>query len=331
MMKQDPVAAFCRALWRGEIDVVTRMAPLIDPNGCDRWGHTPLLMAVQYGDVPLVSLLVRRGAEVDQGRRFLTPVTFAARRGDCSMVEYLRDAGAVLSIVTWVYLGQDGLIAQELARDPVRANLRDEAGTPLIHHAVEALRPSIVSVLLDHGASIADSDPNGETPLHRLADMRRVPADEAGRMATLLLDRGADPNARNWDHVTPLHQAVRARNLGVAEVLLARGADPNARDKSRGSTPLRRAVSGTGAGGTAGTADRMAPLTRLLLKYGADPDMRDKRGVPVHKSARDPEVRAVLGEHRREKRALRPTARPATPRDRPTVTKGHPAMAKKKR
>jgi ankyrin repeat protein len=132
-MKQDAVAAFCRALWRGEMDVVTRMAPLIDPNGCDRWGHTPLSMAVQYGDLPLVSLLVRRGAEVNQGRRFLTPVTLAARRGDSSMVEYLRNAGAVLSILTWVYLGQDDLVAQELARAPMGADLRDEAGTPLIH------------------------------------------------------------------------------------------------------------------------------------------------------------------------------------------------------
>jgi ankyrin repeat protein len=330
-MKQDPVAAFCRALWRGEKDVVNRLAPLIDPNGHDRWGHTPLSTAVQYGDLPLVSLLVRRGAEVNQRRRFLTPVTVAARRGDASIVEYLRDAGAVLSIVTWAYLGKDNLIARELARDPLLADLRDEAGTPLIHHAVEALRPSIVSLLLDHGASIAGTDPNGETPLHRLADMRRAPAGEAGKMATLLLDRGADPNARNWDHVTPLHQAVRARNLGVVEVLLARGADPNARDKSRGSTPLRRAVSGTGAGGTAGTVDLMAPLTRLLLKYGADPDMRDKRGVSVQGSARDPEVRAVLDEHRREKRALRPTARSATPRDRPASKKRQAQMAKKKR
>jgi cytohesin len=330
-MKQDPVAAFCRALWRGEKDVVTRLAPLVDPNGRDRWGHTPLSMAVQYGDLPLVSLLVRRGAEVDQGLRFLTPVTLAARRGESSIFEYLRDAGAVLSIVTWTYSGQDGLIAQELTRDPLLANLRDEAGTPLVHHAVEALRPSIVSLLLDHGASIADTDPNGETPLHRLADMRRVPAAEAGQMATLLLDLGADANARNWDHVTPLHQAVRARNLGVVEVLLARGADPNARDKSRGSTPLRRAVSATGAGGTAGSADLMAPLTRLLLRYGADPDMRDKRGVPVHKSARDPEVRAVLDEHRRGKRTLRRTARSTTPRGRPTAKKRQAHMAKKKR
>ena len=213
-------------------------------------------MAVQYGDLPLVALLVKRGAEVNDGRRFLTPVTLAARRGESSIVEFLRDAGAALSIVTWTYLAQDALITQELSRDPRLADLRDEDGTPLIQHAVESLRFSIVSLLLDHGVSIASTDSGGKTPLHRLADMRRVPADEARKMAMLLLDRGADPNARNWDDVTPLHQAVRARNLAVVEVLLGRGADPNARDKSHGSTPLRRAVSGTGAGGTAGTADR---------------------------------------------------------------------------
>jgi ankyrin repeat protein len=309
-MKQDKVATVCRALWRSEKEVVTRLAPLIDPNGRDRWGNTPLLMAAQYGDLPLVSLLVRRGAEVDQGRRFLTPITLAARRGASTIVEYLRDEGAVMSIVTWTYLGEDTLIAQELERDPLRAELRDELGTPLIHHAAESLRLGIVTLLLNRGASVVETDPNGETPLHRVADIRQAPAAEAGKMATLLLDRGADPNARNWDDVTPLHQAVRARNLAVVEVLLSRGADPNARDRSRGSTPLRRAVSGTGAGGTAGTADLMAPLTRVLLKYGADPDIRDKRGVSMDASARDPKVRAVLDEYRHEKRAVRPPPRP---------------------
>jgi ankyrin repeat protein len=310
-MKPDEVATFCRALWRSEREVVARLAPLIDPNGRDRWGNTPLLMAAQYGDLPLVSLLVRRGAEVNQGRRFLTPITLAARRGASAIVECLRDAGALMSIVTWTYLGEDTLIAQELERDPRRAALRDELGTPLIHHAAESLRPSIVTLLLDRGASLAETDPNGETPLHRVADMRQAPATEAGTMATLLLDRGADPNAGNWDDVTPLHQAVRARNLAVVEVLLSRGADPNARDRNRGSTPLRRAVSASGAGGTAGTAELMAPLTRVLLKHGADPDMKDKRGVSIDASAHDPKVRAVLEEHRREKHAIGPPPRPA--------------------
>jgi ankyrin repeat protein len=109
---------------------------------------------------------------------------------------------------------------------------------------------------------------------------------------------------------------VRARNVGVAKVLLEHGADPNARDK-RGSTPLRRAVSGTGASHTAGTAALMAPLTRLLLEHGADPDLPDKRGVAVRDSARAPEVIAVLDEFRRKTTATRKgPGKPKAPRKR---------------
>jgi ankyrin repeat protein len=208
-----------------------------------------------------------------------------------------------MSIVTWIHLGERERCEQELVRDPALARLRDEQGTPILHHAAEALQPELVERLLASGASVSDTDPDDETALHRIADMRQAPQRPAAALAALLLDHGADPNARNWADVTPLHQAVRARNLSVVEVLLERGADANARDRHRGSTPLRRAVSATGAGATAGTGALMVPLTRILLKYGADPDARDKRGVPVHASARNPDVRAALDEHRAGKRA----------------------------
>jgi cytohesin len=295
----NTVEAFCRALWRQERKTVAALAERVDPNGRDRWGYTPLLMAAQHGDLPLVSLLVRRGADVNQQRTHLTPITFAARRKATDIVAFLRDQGATLSIVTRIYLGDKKSVKQELARDPRLARLRDEDETPILHHAAEALQPELAELLLDHGAAVSDVDANGETPLHRCADVRRAPQDAAAQMASFLLEHGADPNARNWDDVTPLHQAVRARNLAVVQVLLARGADPNARDRSRGSTPLRRAVCATGAGGTAGTADLMVPLTRILLEHGADPDACDKRGVPVHASARAPEIVALLKEHRR--------------------------------
>jgi ankyrin repeat protein len=298
-MATDIVATFCRAVWRGDSKTIASLAPRVDPNAEDRWGNTPLLMAALYGDLALVSLLVRLGADIDQRRRHLTPITFAARRKAFDIVGFLQAEGATMSIVTWTYLGDRTRVEEELARDATLASLRDEMGTPIIHHAAEALHPELVVLLIEHGATVSGTDSNGLTALHRVADMRKAPQAAAAEMATLLLDRGAEPNARNWDDVTPLHQAVRARNLSVVEVLLARGADANARDKLRGSTPLRRAVSATGASGTAGTSELMVPLTRLLLEHGADPDDRDKRGIPVRDSARAPRIRALLDDYPR--------------------------------
>jgi ankyrin repeat protein len=326
-MATNDVTAFCRALWRHESKTIAALAGRVDPNGMDRWNHTPLVMAAQHGDLPLVALLVRRGADLDQGRTHLTPLTFAARRRASDIVTFLQNRGATPSIVTWIHLGDLSRCKQALARDPGQSRLRDEEGAPVVHHAAEALQPALVELLLEHGAEVGEADPNGETALHRVANMRQAPQEAAAAMATLLIDRGADINARNWDDVTPLHQAVRARNLSVVEVLLARGADPNARDRLRGSTPLRRAVSGTGASLTAGTSSLMVPLTRLLLEHGADPNARDKRGVPVYASARAPDVVAVLAAHR----AARRSAKKATETRRPPKRKSATKAPKRKR
>jgi len=275
------VTAFTEAIWRRQADTIAALVARVDPNAPDRWSRTPLMMAAEFGDLALVAALVARGGDVDQRRTHLTPVTLAARRGDAAMVRFLRDQGAVMSIVTWVHLGDRAQVRRELARDPALARLRDEAGTPLVHHAAEALAPELLVLLLEHGAEVDERDENGETPLHRVADMLTTDLDSAARMATLLLDRGADANAR---------------------------------DRGRGSTPLRRAVSGTGASGTAGTTELMLPLARLLLEHGADPDARDKRGVPVHASTRAPELRALLEGYRRRK---------------PAAKKGRPSAAAK--
>lgn len=289
---KSAVHAFCRALWKGDARTAANLIRKVDPNGKDRWGHTPLLAAAAMGDLASVKLLVERGANVDQGRVHLTPITLAARCGAAAVVAFLRERRALVSPVTWVYLGDRARIARGLGADRAMARLRDEEGTPLLCHAARALAPSIVALLLDRGAPVDERTVDGESALHAVADTRRAPP-QAADVATLLLDRGADPNARNWYEVTPLHQAVRARNLAVTEVLLARGADPNARDK-RGSTPLRRAISRTGASGTAGTDHLMVPLARLLLSHGADPAARDARGAQARASAKDRELRELL-------------------------------------
>jgi ankyrin repeat protein len=277
----DLVTQFNEALWRGDEKTIARLVTRVDPNAVGRWHGTPLAAAAQWGDERLVRQLLERGANVDAGKTHLTPLAKAAARGAHEIVELLRSRGASVSVVASVYLGDRRAVA--------RADLVvDEIGTPLLLHAAQSLDADIVGDLLDRGADVAVTDPRGETALHRVADLRRTDGPRAARVAALLIARGAAVDARNFDDVTPLHQAVRARNLAVVEVLLDRGANPNAADK-RGSTPLHRACSSSGAGHTAGIDP--APFVALLVARGADPKQKDKRGRPAL-FARRPKRRA---------------------------------------
>jgi cytohesin len=78
----------------------------------------------------------------------------------------------------------------------------------------------------------------GGVPLVVLALQHR----QAG-VARLLVERGADPNARGSGGTTPLHAAADAGDRAVAELLVERGADPSSRD-DRGHTPGELALAG---------------------------------------------------------------------------------------
>jgi ankyrin repeat protein len=160
---KNDVTAFCEAVWRRDATTLAALGPRVDPNALDRWKRTPLLMAAEFGDLALMALLVGRGGDVDQNRRHLTPVTMAARRGDLAMVRFLRDRGATMSAVTWIYLHDQKQVELALSGDPALAHLRDERGTPILHHATEALAPDLVVLLLEQGASVRDQDENRET------------------------------------------------------------------------------------------------------------------------------------------------------------------------
>jgi ankyrin repeat protein len=84
-----------------------------------------------------------------------------------------------------------------------------------------------------------------------------------------LLARGANPDVRDDDQRTPLHQAVLGNSVGLVGLLLEAGASIDAKD-SHGYTPLHFAVE-----------EHAREIVRILVGKGADVNARDEDGSSV--------------------------------------------------
>ena len=93
-----------------------------------------------------------------------------------------------------------------------------------LFYAAEHNKVGLAKLLLDRGADYEARTISQSTPLHYAAD------NDSLAVAELLLDRGADYEARDEDNETPLHYAARNDSPAVAKLLLDRGADKEARD-----------------------------------------------------------------------------------------------------
>lgn len=130
-------------------------------------------------------------------------------------------------------------VRSKLRADPVLVQERF-SGRTLLHGAAAAGSLPAVELLLDLGAEPDVIDAGGHTPLYCVANECK----EAGsaNVVRALIRAGARVNARDGvKHCTALHMAARRGNVEIAEVLLECGADIEARD-SLGDTPLRRSV-----------------------------------------------------------------------------------------
>ena len=111
-----------------------------------------------------------------------------------------------------------------------------------------------------------------------------------------LLTAGADIHETDKNGVTPLHHAVRFRSPAAVELLLSRGAAVNQTCQRSGSSALHRAVTSTGAPGTSGKSAEGKQIIELLLRYGADPAIKNKLGKRAADYVRDEEILRMLGQ-----------------------------------
>ncbi len=81
----------------------------------------------------------------------------------------------------------------------------------------------------------------------------------------------------------------------AVKTLLEHGAAVNQTCKRSGSTALHRAVTSTGAPGTAGKEKEAREIVEILLRYGADPSIKNKCGKKPGDYVRDKQMRSLLG------------------------------------
>lgn len=140
------------------------------------------------------------------------------------------------------------------------------AGDSALHIAAAACEPGIARELIDAGARVSAVNRRGAQPLHYAVDgipgsARWTPV--AQRETVLcMIERGADPNARDKNGTTPLHRAVRNRCAAAVGALLDGRADPGVANGS-GSTASQLACWTTGRSGS-GSAQARAQQEQIL-------------------------------------------------------------------
>lgn len=267
---RDGVSPLMHAVTRGHgkiAEVLVSRGAHVDATTAD-W--TPLHKAVETGDSDMIKLLIAGGADIEfnSPERYAVKDTFHARtnsRGS-GLSDDLDDSDDIDIVRGWTplhracHMGRGHVVRLLLDHRADIEALDPSQATPLIS-AAEEQNENIIDLLLVRGANVAAEDEFGWKPLHRAT------ANKGGvQVAQLLLNHGADVNARCRQRKTPLHHAVAKDDNAMVSFLLRSGADIEARDVAE-RTPLHTAIE-----------CRLERMVVLLLGFGADATAQDKAG-----------------------------------------------------
>lgn len=204
----------------------------VDVNARNKRGSTALFRCAEEGDTQLAAMLLDRGADVEAvcecdgsfGALRWTALQMAAMKLQRDSVQLLlgrgadvnaRDSTGRTALHRAAHVGSVETTALLLGRG-ADVNTRNEDGeTPLM----DATRTDVLEALLDARAEVNAADRNGWTTL-----MHRAHWGGPTDLATLLLRRGANVEARSTAGHTALGLAVLRRNPGYVRVLLKAGA-----------------------------------------------------------------------------------------------------------
>ncbi|CAJ0941074.1 unnamed protein product, partial [Mesorhabditis belari] len=235
----------------------------------DNDGAVALHYAVLHGNVALVRALCTNTTLRSTDRNGAHPLIIAAQQSNVEVIKELLNSGAPANLQTW-----DGLTALRAAANANQIEIvealapqiedweqLDLYGTPLVHNLLMQSQNAMVELLLRLGTPMGVRDAHARTVAHVVGATNDV-------LGAKMLNRlGISFEVGDMAGRTPLHTAIWAGHLLVATYFLEQiCVDPNAIDH-QGASALSIASQ-------LGNRD----LVVLLLKFGAEPNQRDKMG-----------------------------------------------------
>jgi ankyrin repeat protein len=260
---------------------------------------TPLHVASQCGGTKAARLLLEHGADVHAlDDNHSTPLHFASKGYNAEAVHLLLVHGADVHALDnnhstplhHISEHGDAGAACELLEHGAVIDARDSKGSTPLQVASYCGNASVARVLLEHGANIDTRNKDDQTPRNILLTLwnGKVPDDDIDTIR-FFLERGADVDAVDHNHLGLLHAASCSGSIEVARLLLKHGANIDVRN-SWGQTPLHRALVEIHDNFDHKHFDGI----QLFLEHGAGVDALDNyNSTPLHVASRYGSVRAT--------------------------------------
>ena len=177
---------------------------------------------------------------------------FAAYCKNNSAVDILKKHKQKLDVFEAASIGDNETVNQLLDKNPEFINSFSSDGFTPLGLASFFGHLSVVKFLLDKGSNpnIASNNQFKVTPIHSACAISRFDITE------LLIENGADVNAKQMQGVTPLHSAAHNGQTKLSKLLIDNGADINAK-MDNGQTPLFMA-----------NEKNFQEIAELIIKHG---------------------------------------------------------------
>lgn len=265
----------------------------LDINYVDKWGNTPLVMAIDIGNIEIVQLLVNWHVDVNKpaeryfnfdkedahlkfsDKEYLPPLILAINRYNPEIVKILIEAGADTNIIIRenfnpliiaINFASNIEIIQLLLKGGANSNQKSHGMTVLMHlipiDRNKKEKRSITQLLLDNGACIHEVTQESNDSIFSFLGLK-------------FIDKNI-PNMENHLKATNISALMCAALYGdkaMVKTLLKAGAQVNA-VTSQGMTPLMFAV-----------ISGELKCVQLLISAGADLHAQDVFGMSAYQLA----------------------------------------------